>query len=156
MKKRAFLLSAVSLILVLSTLAACATPTPEVIEKVVTQIVKETVKETVIVEGTPQTVDKEVTKVVTVEVEGERAFSTEKEKVVLKGFAQHEKGVRDVVVFAGDTKVAYLPNRDRGGRRMSFSVEVPLEVGANQITIVARHDEENTSTEWVFVRRNER
>jgi peptide/nickel transport system substrate-binding protein len=47
-------------------LAACATPTPEVVEKVVTQIVKETVKETVIVEGTPQVVEKEVTKEVVV------------------------------------------------------------------------------------------
>jgi peptide/nickel transport system substrate-binding protein len=53
-------------------LSACATATPEVIEKVitkevekvVTQIVKETVKETVIVEGTPQVVEKEVTKIV--------------------------------------------------------------------------------------------
>jgi peptide/nickel transport system substrate-binding protein len=45
-------------------LSACATPTPEVIEKIVTQVVKETVKETVIVEGTPQIVEKEVTKVV--------------------------------------------------------------------------------------------
>jgi len=45
-------------------LSACATPTPEVIEKIVTQVVKETVKETVIVEGTPQVVEKEVTKIV--------------------------------------------------------------------------------------------
>ncbi len=54
-------------------LSACATPTAEVVEKVVTQVVKETVvqketvKETVIVEGTPQVVEKEVTKVVEVE-----------------------------------------------------------------------------------------
>jgi ABC-type transport system substrate-binding protein len=45
------------------------------VEKVVTQIVKETVKETVIVEGTPQVVEKEVTTVVEKEVtrEVERA-----------------------------------------------------------------------------------
>jgi peptide/nickel transport system substrate-binding protein len=53
-------------------LSACATPTPEVIEKivtqVVTQVVKETVKETVVVEGTPQVIEKEVTKVVEKEV----------------------------------------------------------------------------------------
>ncbi len=49
-------------------LSACATPTPEVIEKIVTQVVKETVKETVIVEGTPQVVEKEVTKVVEKEI----------------------------------------------------------------------------------------
>jgi peptide/nickel transport system substrate-binding protein len=50
--------------------SACGpTPTPEVVEveKVVTQVVKETVKETVIVEGTPEVVEKEVTKVVEVE-----------------------------------------------------------------------------------------
>jgi peptide/nickel transport system substrate-binding protein len=61
------------LVVVSMLLSACATPTPEVIEKVVTQVVKETVvqketvKETVIIEGTPQVVEKEVTKVVEVE-----------------------------------------------------------------------------------------
>jgi multiple sugar transport system substrate-binding protein len=45
--------------------AACQPKTVIVTEeKVVTQVVKETVKETVIVEGTPQVVEKEVTKVV--------------------------------------------------------------------------------------------
>lgn len=49
-------------------LSGCApAPTSEVVEKVVTQVVKETVKETVVVEGTPQIVEKEVTKVVEVE-----------------------------------------------------------------------------------------
>jgi multiple sugar transport system substrate-binding protein len=50
-----------------AALAGCATPTPQVIEKekVVTQIVKETV----VVEGTPQVVEKEVTKVVKETVE---------------------------------------------------------------------------------------
>jgi peptide/nickel transport system substrate-binding protein len=58
-------------------LSACSTPTPEVIEKIVTQVVtqvvketvvqKEIVKETVIVEGTPQVIEKEVTTVVEVE-----------------------------------------------------------------------------------------
>jgi len=58
----------ISLIIVLSLLAACGpTPEPQVVEKEVTQVVKETVKETVIVEGTPQTVEKVVTSVVEVE-----------------------------------------------------------------------------------------
>ncbi|MFZ5916480.1 MAG: ABC transporter substrate-binding protein [Chloroflexota bacterium] len=54
----------VGLMIVGLLLSACATPTPEVIEKVVTQVIKETVKETVIVEGTPQVVEKEVTRVI--------------------------------------------------------------------------------------------
>jgi peptide/nickel transport system substrate-binding protein len=71
--RRKSLLVVVSLVTLLALLAGCATPTPEVIEKVVTQVVKETVKETVIVEGTPQVVEKEVTKIVkeTIEVEKE-------------------------------------------------------------------------------------
>jgi peptide/nickel transport system substrate-binding protein len=64
---RKSILSVLSLLVALSLLVGCATPTPEVVEKVVTQVVKETVKETVIVEGTPQVVEKEVTKVVEVE-----------------------------------------------------------------------------------------
>ena len=53
----------VTLAMLAASLAGCATPTPEVIEKVV--------KETVIIEGTPQVVEKVVTQVVekTVEVE---------------------------------------------------------------------------------------
>jgi len=66
----------ISLIMIVSVLASCATPTPEVVEKVVTQVVKETVKETVIVEGTPEVVEKEVTKVV------EKVVTTVVEKVV--------------------------------------------------------------------------
>jgi len=54
----------INLIMTATLLAACATPTPKVIEKVVTQVAKETVKETVIVEGTPQIVEKEVTKII--------------------------------------------------------------------------------------------
>jgi len=77
----------ISLIMVTAMLAACATPTPEVVEKVVekvvTQVVKETVKETVIVEGTPQIVEKEVTKVIEVE-KVVTATPEEKEPVFLR------------------------------------------------------------------------
>jgi len=59
----------VILALIVPGLVSCATPEPEVVEKVVTQIVVETVVETVIVEGTPEVVEKEVTRIVEVEVE---------------------------------------------------------------------------------------
>jgi peptide/nickel transport system substrate-binding protein len=56
-------------LLVISSLllAACGEPEVVEVEKVVTEIVKETVKETVIVAGTAQVVEKEVTSVVEVE-----------------------------------------------------------------------------------------
>jgi peptide/nickel transport system substrate-binding protein len=59
MKHRHWSILIVSLMVTSLLLSACATPTAEVIEKVVTQVVKETV----IVEGTPQVVERE--KVVT-------------------------------------------------------------------------------------------
>ena len=105
MKKRKHLTSlTVAGLVALALLAgACATPTPQVIEKevvvekevpvtveiekevmvekkvietvevekVVTQVIKETIKETVVVEGTPQVVEKEVTRVIEVEKEVE-------------------------------------------------------------------------------------
>jgi len=74
-------------------LAACATPTPEIVEKVVTQVVKETV----VVEGTPQVVEKEVTKVVTVEVEKEVT-------------AEPGKDLLDEVMAAGKLVVSTDPN----------------------------------------------
>jgi len=73
-------------------LAGCATPTPQVVEKIVTQVVKETVKETVIVEGTPQVVEKEVTKV----IEKEVTTVVEVEKVV----TPTPEPVRKVATFA--------------------------------------------------------
>jgi len=59
----ALLAAVVVLTTLVSSLAGCATPMPQVVEKIVTQVVKETV----IVKGTPQVVEKKVTKVVEVE-----------------------------------------------------------------------------------------
>jgi peptide/nickel transport system substrate-binding protein len=65
MKSRTWkLVVAIVIATLLAPLAGCATPAPEVVEKVVTQVIKETV----IVEGTPQVVEKEVTKVIEKEV----------------------------------------------------------------------------------------
>jgi len=80
------------LALMLPLVAGCSTPTPEIIEKVVTQVVEKTVKETVIVEGTPQVVEKEVARVV--------------EYQVTATPASHATGIPVVPVYGGET----LPN----------------------------------------------
>jgi len=73
-KSKRYLFTAISVIALLAMVVACATPTPQVVEKevVVTQVVKEVVKETVVVEGqeveVTKVVEKEVTKVVKEEV----------------------------------------------------------------------------------------
>jgi raffinose/stachyose/melibiose transport system substrate-binding protein len=62
----------ISLLVMLSMLAtACGAATPQIVEKVVTQVVTEKVVETVVVEGTPQVVEKEVEVVVTATPEPE-------------------------------------------------------------------------------------
>ena len=55
-------------IMIATLVVGCGATTPEVmeVEKVITQVVQETVKETVIVAGTPEIVEKEVTSVVVV------------------------------------------------------------------------------------------
>ncbi len=70
-------------------LSACSEPDAEVVEKEVTRVVKETViqqetvKETVIIEGTPQVVEQQVTRVV--EVEKVVTATPEPEKVAAVG-----------------------------------------------------------------------
>lgn len=74
-KKNSLYLFLAIIVMASMVLAACSTPTPEVIEKEVTKVVKETViqkeivKETVIIEGTPQVIEKEVTKIIEIEKE---------------------------------------------------------------------------------------
>ena len=86
-----------TLLMVVSVLASCATPTPQVVEKevekVVTQIVKETVKETVIVKGTPEVVEKEVTRIV------EKEVTPEKEMPVRGGTLTYSIGGAPIANF---------------------------------------------------------
>ena len=75
----------------------------------------------------------------------------------ISGYARHPEGLRDLIVLVGGKKVAYLPNkRGADNDRIAFSVDVPLEDGANQILIAARHDKELVETESVFVRKESR
>jgi len=100
-------------------LAACATPTPEVIEKVVTQVVKETVKETVIVEGTPQVLEKEVTRIVEVEKEVTAAPSKDLLDEVLEA---------GVLVVSTDPNYAPQSFLNEAGELDGFDVNVAQEV----------------------------
>jgi peptide/nickel transport system substrate-binding protein len=70
---------------------ACQPKTVVIKEEVpVTQIVKETIKETVVVEGTPEVVEREVTKVVEKVVTATPLPAPEEEEVVMMGFPRSE------------------------------------------------------------------
>ena len=86
-----------------------------------------------------------------IQVKGTLVRRTKKGSVLLKGRAMHPVGVRDVVVFRGDQKILYLPSAAHADH-IDFSIEVPLEAGANNILIVARHDDKVMGSESVFIR----
>lgn len=94
------LLTGLSALMVLALLAGCGTPTPEVVEKevVVTQIIQETV----MVEGTPQVREVEVTKVVEVEKE-----------VVVTPTAEPGRDVIIVALSAAPTSLDPADHRSR-------------------------------------------
>jgi len=117
MKKHRFLFTVLVLALgVLPLVAACATPTAEVVEKVVTQIVKETV----IVEGTPQVVEKEVTKIVEVEVEKVVTATPAPTKLIIGSYADIVQNLdptvttwnSDIMLFLNIYELLYRVNRD--------------------------------------------
>jgi len=57
------------------------------------------------------------------------------------------------MVFVGDKKVAYVPQRASDpSARLEFSLELPVSAGANEVIFVARHDADVVGTESVFVR----
>jgi len=86
-----------------TAVAACAPQTVVVKEQVpVTQIVKETVKETVVVEGTPQVVEKEVTRVIEKVVEKVVPATPEPpEPVVLEAW-HWDEFEEEIMEFASD------------------------------------------------------
>ena len=88
-----------------------------------------------------------------ISIAGDQVRRTSAPELRLKGWAEHPDGLRDVMVFVGERKVAYVPNSgDRGSERIDFAVDIPLEGGANRIFVIARHDDKVLGTETVFVR----
>jgi hypothetical protein len=90
MKRKSFIALATVVILVMVTACQPKTIVVEktvVVPKIITQVVKETVKETVVVEGKPQVVEKEVTKVIETEIEVVVTATPEPTQVALGGTA---------------------------------------------------------------------
>lgn len=88
-------------------------------------------------------------------IEGDPVRVTRADSVRLTGRVRHPGSVRDLMVFVGKRKVAYVAHPGGGSPgELGFDVVVPLEDGANQIGVVARHDAKVVSTRSVFVRRS--
>ncbi len=86
-----------------------------------------------------------------IQIKGSLVKRTKKNTFLLKGRAMHPVNVRDVVIFRGEQKILYLPSRTTADH-IDFSAEIPLEDGANNILVVARHNDKVMGSESVFIR----
>lgn len=105
----------VSLMILTSLLAACATPTPEVVEKVV--------KETVVVE---KEIEKEVTKIVEKEVEKEITKVVEKEVEVVVTATPAPLPEGDTLLIGGFGPLS-APGSYQGGTEMRQAAEMAVD-----------------------------
>ncbi len=87
----------------------------------------------------------------TIELEA-LAKTTDAQSVNISGTVKDSDPVRDCFVFVKDRKVAYVPNSEESDS-MSFSVNVPLEEGSNNIIIGARDMQDITARKMVVVER---
>jgi hypothetical protein len=89
-----------------------------------------------------------------IRVAGELVRQVTGDKTEIRGSVVHPEQVRDLMVFVGDRKILYQPNPDPAtAKQIDFNLEVPLEEGANFITLVSRYNDEVLSSLPIFVRR---
>jgi carboxyl-terminal processing protease len=86
-------------------------------------------------------------------VSGPLVRRTAEARIRIEGTAEHPSGLRDVFIFVGDKKVFYKPAA-KGASRLDFAADLPLEPGANQIAVIARHTGKVAASQIVFVRRD--
>jgi len=141
------LLVSTPILVALALLAGCATPTPEVVEKIVEKVVTQevekvvtqVVKETVIVEGTPQVVEKEVTKIV------KETIEVEVEKVV----TPTPPPARDVIIVAMASAPASLDPADHRSRESETVLRNMFDGLVTRDTRSGVHMELAEAVEWL-------
>ncbi|NOY26613.1 MAG: PDZ domain-containing protein [Oligoflexia bacterium] len=78
------------------------------------------------------------------------AGKTSQASVTVSGVVTDDHGLRDLMIFHGDDKVFYRGG-GHGEKTLPFSVEQPLDPGANLLVILARDDQGLTATHSVTV-----
>jgi len=88
------------------------------------------------------------------------------DRITVGGEATDDEEIREVFIFAGDDanlpsslyedKVYYTTQGAGSGRKLlAFSAKVPLELGSNYITIVARHGGLEETRHYAIIRRDD-
>jgi carboxyl-terminal processing protease len=83
------------------------------------------------------------------------ALRTREGHIEITGTVRDQDRVLDLYVFSGNDKVHYASNRrGQDPRQMTFTARVPLELGANFVTVVARQSPDVVGRSLVIVRRD--
>jgi carboxyl-terminal processing protease len=84
-----------------------------------------------------------------------KSLSTRGDSISVDVVASDDNGgVQDAFVFVGNRKVFYMPNKDKGGSKMKFSLDAPLKSGVNVITVVARENQDVVARHRIVVRKD--
>lgn len=78
---------------------------------------------------------------------------TQSDHISLRGFAQDNERIRDVVVFVGLRKVSFRPADSDTATRIDFDVDLPLRPGTNVIRVFARGGRGSAARSAWIVRR---
>jgi carboxyl-terminal processing protease len=74
----------------------------------------------------------------------------EQARVTVSGLVTDDKGVADVMVFAGDNKVFYQGSRgEHSVRSVPFTADIELDAGANTLSILVKDNQGLTTTKSV-------
>lgn len=95
-----------------------------------------------------------ITQLPKIDIDGADSQTVNKAEVVLKGLISHPHGLRDLLVFVDGKKVEYEQVKGRANEQ-SFVFTIPIEPGANNISVMARHDNHIVASKSLFVRRVE-
>ncbi len=86
---------------------------------------------------------------------GNVALRTRDGQIEITGTVRDQDRVLDLYVFSGNDKVYYVSNRrGQDPRQLSFTARVPLELGTNFVTVVARQSPDVVGRNVVIVRRD--
>lgn len=85
--------------------------------------------------------------------EGSAPLAVARDSFSLSGRVTDDGRVESVIVFANDRKVLYKAGRAEGGKSLSFTTDVSLKEGVNQIFVIAQDDQKLMTRKQVVVLR---
>lgn len=76
---------------------------------------------------------------------GQKRLKEDGSELIVSGTAEDDGGVSDILIFVGNRKVLYQAGTDPNAKKVDFTATIPLEKGANFVSIQARDNRKFSS-----------